>query len=82
MALLKIILVLALVYYFFKIVFKIIIQKFLFRQIDENLFHSNRYQSNEYPKNEGEITIHSPNKKEKKIDKNDGEYVDFENIDD
>jgi hypothetical protein len=82
MALLKIILVLALVYYFFKIVFKTIIQKFFIGQINETLFHSNRYQSNEHPKNEGEITIHAPNKKDKKIDKNDGEYVDFENIDD
>lgn len=82
MVLIKFLLVAYLIYFIVKLLFRNFIKKTL-----SNSFFDN-YQSNqstvreETTKPEGSITIKENQKKNKKIDKNIGEYVDYEDVKD
>ena len=75
--LLKIILISFLVYYTVKVALRLFLP-FWGRKFEEELYR--RTQNNQNIKNEGEITIQYRNEKSKKIDKDIGEYTDFEEI--
>ncbi len=73
---LKVLLVFVIIYYLVKIIFKHFLQKFL------NNYNSNRkdfFHTQE--KKEGEVTLEKTEQKEKKHSKNEGEYIDFEEVD-
>jgi hypothetical protein len=76
--LLKIILISVLVYYIFKTAFRLFLP-FLGKKFGEEIYK--RAQNQEKIKKEGEITIQVRKDKSEKIDKNLGEYIDFEEID-
>ena len=75
--LLRTILIIVVVYYLFKIVGKIAFASVI-NQAQKNI-RQNQPQTNR--KKEGEVTIITQDKNSSKFDRNDGEYVDFEEID-
>ncbi len=76
--LLKIILISVLVYYIFKTAFRLFLP-LLGKKFEQEIYK--RAQKQENFKKEGEITIQIRKDKAKKIDKDFGEYTDFEEID-
>ncbi len=78
MALLKFLFTLFLVYYLIKFLFNLLVPSFL-KNLTDKMNTSNN--TNASSKNEGEISI-KVTKKDKKIDKDIGEYTDFEEIND
>ncbi len=81
MVLLKFLLVFYAIYYLIKLIFKNFVRKVT--SGFENAANSGNNNSfeEESVKPEGEITIQDTQKKEKKLDKNIGEYTDFEDVD-
>lgn len=78
MAILKFILIVTLLYYLAKSLVKLLFP-FLLKNLNNKMNSANNNNFNN--KNEGDISI-KYSKKNKKIDKNIGEYTDFEEIDD
>ncbi len=76
--LLKIILISVLVYYIFKTAFRLFLP-FLGKKFEQEIYR--RTQTQEKIKREGEVSIQIKKDKSKKIDKDFGEYTDFEEID-
>ncbi len=76
--LLKIILISVLVYYIFKTAFRLFLP-FLGRKFEQEFYK--RTQAQEKIKREGEVSIQIKKDKSKKIDKDFGEYTDFEEVD-
>lgn len=81
MALLKFLLISYAIYYFIKLIFKNFVSKITsgFENAANSVNNNSSYEENVKP--EGEITIQDTQKKEKKLDKNIGEYTDFEDVD-
>ncbi|MCF6241224.1 MAG: DUF4834 family protein [Bacteroidales bacterium] len=75
--LLKIILISVLVYYIFKTAFRLFLP-FLGKKFEQEIYK--RTQTQEKINREGEVSIHINKNKSKKIDKDFGEYTDFEEI--
>ena len=73
---LKVILVFVIVYYLMKIVFRHFLQKFLnkYNSNMKDFFHTQE-------KKEGEVSIEKTEHKKKKHSKDEGEYIDFEEVD-
>jgi hypothetical protein len=80
--LLRIILILIVVYYLGKLILRLIFPYFFHRYVNKrNGNYSGRSQyTKQKGKREGEITIDYIDKKEKKISKDKGEYIDFKEV--
>jgi hypothetical protein len=78
MAFIKFVLVFVAIYYIAKVILKGIMQ-YLVSGAMNNLKNKQTYEHDAKP--EGEITIQQTHKVDKKLDKNIGEYVDYENVD-
>ena len=72
----KVILVFVIVYYLMKLLFRYFIQKFL----NSHNMNTNNF-SKEKEKKEGEITVEKTENKDKIHTKEEGEYVDYEDVD-
>ncbi|MEE4198037.1 MAG: hypothetical protein V2I54_10365 [Bacteroidales bacterium] len=69
----------------FLIIFLVIrlITRFIFKKYIKNM--QERYQDKQRPydqKREGDVTIRSSSRQDKKIDQDEGDYVDYEEVDD
>ena len=73
---LKVILVFSIVYYLMKLLFRYFIKKFL----NSHNINTNNF-SKETEKKEGEITVENTGNKSKIHTKEEGEYVDYEDVD-
>ena len=73
---LKVILIFVIIFYLIKFVFRYFIQKFL---NNHNTNTKDFYNSKE--KKEGEVTVEKTEQKKKIHSKDEGEYVDFEDVD-
>jgi hypothetical protein len=79
---LRIILILIIIYYLGKLILRLIFPYFFQRYINKktgNYFGRSKH-SKHKNKREGEITIDYINKKEKKISKDEGEYINFKEV--
>jgi len=76
-SLIRVFLIIVIVYYIFKIIGKIFVGS-LMNQAKSNI-RENQRQANH--KKEGEVTIVTDRKNSSKRGQNDGEYVDFEEVD-
>ncbi len=88
MVFLKFVLILLLIYYALKIIGRHLLPR-LFGHALKRMQKKMQDQAGQYQKEEenermnvGGTTIQVEKKKEKKFDKNDGEYIDFEEVDD
>lgn len=83
MGLLRTIAILIIIYYIGKVLTRYVFPFFLrnyIKNISGNL-QSDQNIKKEQAKKEGEVTIdHKPGSKEKKVDKGQGDYVDFEEV--
>lgn len=82
MQLLRIILILIVIYYLGKLIIRLIFPYFFQRYVNRrtgNYSGRNQY-SGQKRKREGEITIDYIDKKEKKVSKDKGEYIDFKEV--
>ena len=79
MALIKFILIVALIYYLLRIIFRQILPSFVKKQFKKMADEANNNNGKAY-KQEGTITIDHAPEKSKLPDNNLGEYVDFEDI--
>jgi len=78
MALARFILILLLIFFVIRLVTRFILKKYI-----KNM--QNRYEDKKqqyYQKKEGDVTIKSSSKGDKKIDEDLGDYVDYEEVDD
>ena len=76
MALVRFLLILFLIYFIIRIFTRYIFRSY-FKKMQRN-FEGQRNQYNN--KKEGDVTINTKSCKGKKIDKNDGDYIDYEEI--
>lgn len=82
MQLLRIILILIIIYYLGKLILRLIFPYFFQRYVNKrtgNYTGRGQYSKNK-SKKEGEITIDYIDKKEKKISKDKGEYINFKEV--
>jgi len=79
---LRIILILIIIYYLGKLILRLIFPYFFQRYVKRRTgnYSGRRQYSKQKSKREGEITIDYINKKEKKISKDKGEYIDFKEV--
>jgi len=78
MALARFILILLLIFFVIRLVTRFVLKKYI-----KNM--QNRYEDKKqqyYQKKEGDVTIKSSSKGDKKIDEDLGDYVDYEEVDD
>lgn len=76
MALVRFLLILFLIYFIVRIFTRYILKSFL-KKMQGNVEN----QQNQYSKKkEGDVTINTKQNKSKKIDKNEGDYIDYEEI--
>ena len=82
MQFLRIILILIIIYYLGKLIVRLIFPYFFQRYVNKRTGNYSDSQRYSRPKNkrEGEITIDYIDKKEKKISKDKGEYIDFKEV--
>lgn len=72
------ILILLAVYYLYKFFTKFLFPLLLKRYV--NKVTGNRQQNSQFERRNGDVTIKYNNKKDKKVDKDKGEYVDYEEV--
>lgn len=72
------ILILLAVYYLYKFFTKFLFPFLLKRYV--NKVTGNRQQNSQFERRNGDVTIKYNNKKDKKVDKDKGEYVDYEEV--
>jgi hypothetical protein len=72
------ILILLAVYYLYKFFTKFLFPLLLKRYV--NKVAGNRQQNSQFERRNGDVTIKYNNKKDKKVDKDKGEYVDYEEV--
>jgi hypothetical protein len=82
-ALFKAILIIALVYYLFKIILRVFVPYWL-NQVFKEFVSPNNSNNHHFKQNrkEKKVTINNSGRKSDKIDQNIGEYVDYEEIKD
>lgn len=73
--LVKILLILFLIYFIVRI-----FTRYIFRSYFKKMQGNFEDQQNQYNKKEGDVTINTKSGKGKKIDKDEGDYVDYEEI--
>ncbi|MFH2095936.1 MAG: DUF4834 family protein [Bacteroidota bacterium] len=79
MGFLRFLLIFIVVSYVLSLIFRFIIRRY-FRKVQNN-FEQQQQNYRSAGKKEGEITIEKKPEKEKKFDSDEGEYIDFEEID-
>lgn len=77
MALLRFILILFIIFFLIRIITRYVLRSY-FKNMQRN-FENQQNQHNR--KKEGDVTINTKPRKEKKIDNDEGDYVDFEELD-
>lgn len=75
MALVRFLLILFLIYFIVRI-----FTRYIFRSYFKKMQGNFEDQQNQYNKKEGDVTINTKSGKGKKIDKDEGDYVDYEEI--
>ena len=76
MALVRFLLILLIIYFVLRIFTRYVLRSYL-NKMKKN-FENQQNQYNQ--KKEGDVTINTKPSKEKKFDKNDGEYIDYEEV--
>ena len=79
MAFLRTILIIIIVVYILKLIGRYVIPLLIKRQINKFQQENNRY-SNYKQKPEGEVTVETDSKQNKRFNSDEGEYVDYEEI--
>jgi len=79
----RVILIILIIYYLVKLISRFVIP-FLFKRYAKNINENTgkRKNQNYRKKKEGEVTIDYTPKEKKHFDKNSGEYIDFEEVED
>ena len=72
----RFILILLIIFFLIRIVTRYVLRSYM-KNVKQNFENQKNQYSN---KKDGDITINSQAKKDKKIDQNEGDYVDFEEI--
>ena len=75
MALIRFLLILFVIYFVIRIFSRFVLNRYV-----KNMRNQYKNQQNQYNNKEGDVTINTNSQQEKKIDKDEGDYVDYEEI--
>lgn len=76
MALIKFVLILFIIFFLIRVFARYVLRSYV-KNMQRNF---NDRQNQQSQKKEGDVTINTKSQKEKKIDRNEGDYVDYEEI--